>query len=150
MSDPSVTERTRSTVKKWVSALNDLRLDDMAELFGDTGTWTIIGRKDRALWGGPSNGAELSKGAGSMLLKFDNWRYDIINLIVENDKAVVEGSAVGKGPPPLAYQNKYMMRFIVGEDGKIKDLTEALDAYDIEAYIASMEEWKRLQDSATA
>lgn len=136
------TEITRATAKAFMENLGDRRMEDLADLFGPEAHWAVVARTDRAHgFGGSKPGPEVAKAAKLFVDEFDSWEVNIVNIATEEDKAFVEGSVKGRGPGPKAYTNTYMMRFIVGDDGKITDFKEAMDAYEVEAAQSSLEEY---------
>ncbi|OQU94358.1 SnoaL-like domain-containing protein [Cladophialophora immunda] len=144
MYDAEATERTRTVVTKWISAFADRRLDELHSLFAPGAKWILVGKADRAPWAGVATGAALRQKTDNMEL-FDKWEYTLENLIVENDKAVAEGVGTGSGPGALYYTNTYLKRFIVNKEGKVTEVKVILDAYEVEAFGALYEEWKKTQ-----
>lgn len=125
-----------------MSALNERRFDDMADLFAPGAMWTIDGRADRCSWGKPSPGRDIVNMAKAFLSRFDNWEIRIVNVIAENDKVAVESYGHGKGPGELEYKNSYLYRFTVASEGKISDFKEWFDAYEVEAGHESMKKYE--------
>lgn len=118
-------------------------MEDLGGLFGPGAHWSVVARTDRSTWGGSNPGAHVAKVAKEFVDEFESWDVQIVNLVAEDDKAFVEGLVKGRGPGQKAYTNTYLMRFIVGDDGKIKDFKEGMDSYEVEAAIASVEEYKK-------
>lgn len=145
MTDPDATSRTRATLTQWISAFNDRRQEDLHRLFAPDAKWSLIGRLDRAPWALEVSGEDLLKRSDNALV-FETWEFNVENLIIDNNKAVIEASGKGRGPGSLAYNQNFLMRFILNDEGKVKNLRVALDAYEVEAFQANYAEWTKEQD----
>lgn len=76
---------------------------------------------------------------------FDTWTYIAKDIItdVEGTIVVVDGMCKGRGPGPLRYDNNYMMKLNFAEEGKISEVKETLDCYEVEIMFESMQAYSR-------
>ena len=78
---------------------------------------------------------------GEIVDPFEKWSNTAVGVTAEGERVVVEGLSKVRGPGPSAQDNIYQMRFII-EGGKIKDIRESLDCYQVELFFESMEKLK--------
>lgn len=150
MANPSQTEISRATAKQYMNLLHERRMDDIEKLFVPGALWTVVARVDRApTFGGTNPVTEVLKGAKAFVDEFENWEIGVKYVVAENEVAFVEASVKGRGPGQKAYTNSYFLRFIVGEDGKVKDFKEGVDAYEVEAAAATIQEYYAQHDRKT-
>lgn len=55
-------------------------------------------------------------------------------LTAEEDRVVVEATTAGVGPGEAEYNNNYLLMFKL-RDGKIHEVTESLDPFQVLAYV---------------
>jgi hypothetical protein len=69
---------------------------------------------------------------------FEQFSFDITDIIVEGKRAAVELEINGAGPGNEAYENTYMMWIVTDEKAeKIKSIKQTLDCYRVEVWVES-------------
>lgn len=98
-------------------------------------TTSLIGRPDKVPYGGTvSIGARKEELQGYMG-KMTSFDFEILDMIAEGPKVVVEGIARGSGPADGAeYKNQVAMVIVVDEHGKVSSIREFLDPFEVFAY----------------
>ncbi|KAJ9616189.1 hypothetical protein H2204_013984 [Knufia peltigerae] len=136
----SQTERSRGTAKEYMKYLHERRMEDILHLFAPGALFTVVSNEERApATGGTKPATKVIPAAKAFVDEFDKWEIVVQRVVAEDDVAFVEASVKGRGPGQKAYTNNYLLRFIVGEDGKIKDFKESMDGYEVEAAAASLQ-----------
>lgn len=128
------TEDTRRIVKEFCGRLSSRDLDGLFAHFAPGARWDIVGRPDRFAFGGEHTVENAQQMLSGFLPAFREFRFDVVQLIAENNKAVVEGRALGKGPGAKIYKNNFLMLFTL-KDSKIVSISEYFDPFEVLDYV---------------
>jgi ketosteroid isomerase-like protein len=67
--------------------------------------------------------------------KMTKYDFEILDLVAEGPKVVVEGISRGSGPVDGAeYENQVVMVILVNDQGKVSSVREFLDPFEVFAY----------------
>jgi ketosteroid isomerase-like protein len=109
--------------------------DTIESLLDETCQWNVVGRRDRAPFGGAWSKAEMVGLSREFFGAFDSFQFDIQRIIAEGDCVFVEATSQGRGPGRKVYNNVYLMRFLLNDEGKLVDVKEHFDPLEVLAYM---------------
>jgi uncharacterized protein len=134
----TTTEESKKIVIKFCEYLSNREYDLMLNLCDNKGTWYMQGRPDGpdlTYYSGTQSINEELKQAQKVLNLFTTFKYTITGITGEGERVAIESISEGKGPAEgQIYNNTYMKQFVL-KDGKITNIREFLDYFQIIKYI---------------
>jgi uncharacterized protein len=122
----------KSVITAYLTSISNREFDALQGYFTDDATWWISGNPARVPKAGEKPASEQIPNLPNLLTRFDDYRYDIVNMVGEGPKVIVEAQAVGTGPADLVYVNNITSAFTVTRDGLIDSVREYPDHKEIE------------------
>jgi ketosteroid isomerase-like protein len=113
-----------AVVTAYITALSNRQWDQLPGYFTPNATWWVSGNPVRDIGSGPNTAAGHLPMLPSIADKFDNYKFDILNLVGRPGDVMIEGMATGTGPADLLYVNNITMAFKFDEENKITSLRE--------------------------
>ncbi|WP_213576672.1 nuclear transport factor 2 family protein [Rhodococcus sp. USK13] len=117
--------------------IDDRDFTALFDLMADNGTWTYPIRSDRFRDGGRKNKAGARATLEGFLGGFAEFSFVVRSVTAENDRVAVEATAHGVGPGDAEYTNNPLLMFRL-EDGQLAEVTEALDPFEVLAYVEQL------------
>ncbi|WP_374413716.1 nuclear transport factor 2 family protein [Novosphingobium colocasiae] len=118
--------------------LSDRNLDPVFAAFDDEGTWTMPYLPERFAFAGRRNKADMRALLDGFLGAFDTFEFRVEQAIADGDWVAIKGASTGTGPGTACYENTYHLLFHY-RDGKVLEVRELFDPYQVEAYIQQVE-----------
>lgn len=113
-------------------------LDSVFAGFDEEGTWTMPFLADRFAFAGTRNKSDMRALLDGFLGAFDTFEFHVEEAIGDGDLVAIKGASRGTGPGTAIYENTYHLLFTF-RDGKVLEVRELFDPYQVEAYIAQVE-----------
>ena len=135
----------KGVITAYINSISNREYDSLASYFTSDATWWVSGNPERVLKAGLKPAAEHLPELPNLLTRFDEYRYDIINIVGEGPNVMVEGQAVGTGPEDLVYVNNITSAFTVTRDGLISTVRE----YPVHKEIDWLLQWFKDHPNAT-
>jgi uncharacterized protein len=132
------TEQNKEIVLKACSYISERNFPELFDLIDENGSWTLPNRPDRFEYGGKNDKAGTKALLEGFLKPFDQFRFDVHSVTAEEDRVVVEATTEGIGPGAAKYNNNYLILFRL-RDGKLVEVTEALDPFQVLAYVEQLQ-----------
>ncbi|KAI1376557.1 hypothetical protein F4677DRAFT_418904 [Hypoxylon crocopeplum] len=117
----------KTIVTSYISCISRRDWNQIPTYFAPGANWWINGNPARVPQAGDGSVADRLPNLPGLLGRFDIYSFDILNIIAESEKVVVEAKATGRGPLDLVYVNNVTMSFVLNGDGKITSLREYPD-----------------------
>jgi ketosteroid isomerase-like protein len=134
----SITEN-KQIVLEACQRINERNFPALFDLMADHGTWTYPIRSDRFRDGGRRNKKGAQNTLEDFLNGFDEFSFEVRSMTAEEDRVAVEATAHGVGPDGLEYNNTPILMFKLS-NGKLAEVTEALDPFEVLAYVEQLSE----------
>ena len=128
------TDKNKEIVRNACQCISDRDFPALFDLIDEDGTWTLPNRPDRFAYGGRYDKPGWRNLLEGFLNPFDEFRFDVHTLTAEEDRVVVEATTAGVGPGEAEYNNNYLLMFKL-RDGKIYEVTESLDPFQVLVYV---------------
>jgi uncharacterized protein len=128
------TDKNKEIVRNACQYISDRNFPALFDLIDEDGTWTLPNRPERFEYGGRYDKPGWRNLLEGFLSPFDEFRFDVHTLTAEEDRVVVEATTAGVGPGGAEYNNNYLLMFKL-RDGKIYEVTESLDPFQVLAYV---------------
>lgn len=121
-------------VEAVIGSISDRNWNSLPDLFAPDATWWNSGNP--ALLPpdfpcGEGLAQDRLKHLPSLLNQFDNYEYNIINIVGHDNKVMVEAQEIGRGPGELVYINNITSSFEVEHRRKITKVREYADNDEI-------------------
>ena len=130
--------QVRKLVLQFCQYISDRHFTLLPNLFAPDSTWTAIADPNRASYGGTVSASDQIARFDKLLGGFEHFSFEAMDVVVEDNKAVVDVEIKGSGPGKESYENTYLMWVVTDEKGqKIKSVKQSLDCYRVEAWIES-------------
>lgn len=136
----------KAAVTGYIAALSARDFNALPSFFSSNATWWVSGNPARVPQAGLKPVAEQLPSLPKLLTKFDEYSYDITNLVGEGNRVMVEAQAVGKGPGELVYVNNISSSYVVNSEGLIDSLRE----YPVQSEIDWLLEWFQKHPNAAS
>lgn len=135
LSHPSVCPKTttkmripshvsKTVVETYLSTISARNFDALPDFFTVDATWWIAGNPERVPKAGTKPALEQIPLLPNLLTRFDEYSYNILNIVAEGDHVMVDAQAVGKGPLDLVYVNNITSAYVVNSERKINSVRE--------------------------
>jgi uncharacterized protein len=131
------TETNKEIVLNACTHISTRNFPALFDLIDEEGSWTLPNRKDRFEYGGRMDKAGTKALIEGFLSPFDEFRFDVHSVTAEEDRVVVQATTHGLGPGKAVYANNYLIMFKL-RDGKLFEVTEALDPFQVLAYVEQL------------
>ncbi|KAI1339122.1 hypothetical protein F5Y15DRAFT_384862 [Xylariaceae sp. FL0016] len=121
----------KAIITAYIGHLSNRQWDQLPGYFTPNATWWTSGNPALVDQAGTTSASDHLPALSQLADMFSTYSFDIVNIIGEGDRVMLEGQAVGKGPQDLVYVNNITMSFKMTEQGKICDLREYPDHVEI-------------------
>lgn len=135
----------KGVVTAYLTSISNREFDSLSSYFTPDATWWISGHPDRVPKAGLKPASEQLPNLPNLLTRFEEYRYDVINMLGEGPNVLVEAQAVGTGPEDLLYINNITSAFTVNGDGLIETVRE----YPVHSEIDWLLQWFADHPNAT-
>lgn len=130
-----MTERNKAVVRAVGDAFSACDVDAMIALLADDCRYTVVGRPDRAPFGGTWTRTQVDAFMRPFFGGFDSFDFRIHRMVAEGDCVMIEASSEGRGPGRKRYRNSYLMLFELDEAGLITRVMEHFDPLEVLDYM---------------
>ncbi len=131
------TEKNKEIVLSACQYISDRNFPALFDLIAEDGTWTLPNRPDRFEYGGLNDKAGTKALLEGFLSPFDEFRFDVHSVTAEENRVVIQATTHGVGPGEAEYNNNYII-MVKLRDGKLFEVTEALDPFQVLAYVEQL------------
>lgn len=135
----------KGVVTAYLTSISNREFDSLAGYFTPNATWWISGNPERVPKAGLKPASEQLPNLPNLLTRFEEYRYDIVNILGEGPNVLVEAQAVGTGPEDLLYVNNITSAYTVSGDGLIETVRE----YPVHKEIDWLLQWFKDHPNAT-
>jgi ketosteroid isomerase-like protein len=131
------TDKNKEIVLNACAYISERNFPALFDLIDDEGSWTLPNRPDRFQYGGRNDKAGTKALLEGFLKPFTDFRFDVLTITAEDDRVVVEATTHGTGPGKATYNNNYLIMFKL-RNGKLVEVTESLDPFQVLAYVEQL------------
>lgn len=117
----------KAIVSSYIGCISRRQWDQIPTYFTPHANWWVNGNPAHNPQAGDGSVADRLQSMQGLLESFDTYSFDILNMVAEFDKVVVEAMATGRGARDLVYVNNITMAFVLGQNRKITSLREYPD-----------------------
>ena len=135
----------KGVVTAYLTSISNREFDSLSSYFAPDATWWISGNPERVPKAGEKPASEQLPNLPNLLTRFEEYRYDVVNMLGEGPNVLVEAQAVGTGPEDLLYVNNITSAFTVNGDGLIETVRE----YPVHSEIEWLLQWFADHPNAT-
>lgn len=130
-------DKNKEIVLNACTYISERNFPALFDLIDEDGSWTLPNRPDRFEYGGRNDKAGTKALLEGFLSPFTEFRFDVHSVTAEDDRVVVEATTHGVGPGEAEYNNNYLILFKL-RDGKLFEVTESLDPFQVLAYVEQL------------
>jgi uncharacterized protein len=128
--------RNKQIVQRLCDGFSACDVDAMVALLAEDCRYTVVGRADRAPFGGTWSKAQVEQFMRPFFGGFDSFAFRVCRMLAEGDCVMLEASSEGRGPGRKTYRNNYLMLFELNEAGQITRVKEHFDPLEVLHYMA--------------
>jgi len=127
--------RNKEIVQQLCDAFSCRDVDAMVALLADDCRYTVVGRPDRAPFGGTWSKAQVNEFMRPFFGGFHSFDFRVHRMLAEGDCVMLEASSEGRGPGRKTYTNSYLMMFVLDAAGQISRVKEHFDPLEVLHYM---------------
>ncbi|CAJ2513044.1 Uu.00g011630.m01.CDS01 [Anthostomella pinea] len=121
----------KATVIAFIGDLSDRKWDSLPGYFTSDANWWTSGNPDLVTGAGTTTVTEHLPLLSGLADQFTDYSFDIVNIVGDTGRVMLEAQAKGLGPQDLVYINNITMSLKMTDAGKIADMREYPDHVEI-------------------